>query len=238
MWRLSDRRFGPELMDDPNLRDSELEKVLIGLRRLNFISQTTNALFHLVLNVSPPKDRPLRVLDLGSGGGEVLCDLVKRLSRKGYVVHATGTDINAYSVDRSKRYAQSKNLDVSFHQLDAIAALKTIEFDLVTSVLFLHHLQEEDIFEVLRLIKQKAGVGLAMIDLERSISNYILVNLATSLVSNSKILKQDGLQSVQSALTILELKRLAKELLPSLEVERKFPCRMSVQWRRDGSSYS
>src|SRR5262245_53341187 len=73
------RRVEPEIMDQPDLAVARHHQALRGLERVNFWSAASRsiwpALAALAKELSP---RTLRVLDVGSGGG----DLVRKLHRR------------------------------------------------------------------------------------------------------------------------------------------------------------
>ena len=67
------RRFDAEMMDGPSLAEAEHRQALSGLSRLNLVAVTGRRVWNAV---KPLVDeiggtRPLRVLDLACGGGDV-----------------------------------------------------------------------------------------------------------------------------------------------------------------------
>ena len=65
----------PELMDEPGLAPEPHHAALDGLRRINFLSASAGILWPAIRNLARSVKGPLRLLDIGSGGGDVLVGL-------------------------------------------------------------------------------------------------------------------------------------------------------------------
>ena len=228
---LKKRICTPELMDNPALPLAELKLALKGLKRLTKISGSAYYLSQSIFQIVKKHPKNIRLLDLGCGDGEVFCKIVRSLIQRGILVSAIGTDINSNSLIRARDYAKQLNLPIEFIQSAALEALNLNDYDLVTSSLFLHHLEEQQLVNVFEKIKEKSKLGFVMNDLERTIPGYFLIKLATHLLSLSKIVRYDGQQSVRAALTSTEFKNLLKAL-PGAKIKRAFPCSLILSWER------
>ena len=89
---LSLRLRVPELMDSPDLESTQHYRALEGLRRINFWSRTSSY-FASALERWMTPGSSLRVLDLASGGGDVVLGLEKQLKRKGLRLQIDGCDV-------------------------------------------------------------------------------------------------------------------------------------------------
>lgn len=234
MVNLVQRIVVKETMDDLSLAKDELAQVHVGLNRLNYISCTA---FFLTREISKiiknRKQNSLTLLDLGCGGGDVLCKIVNNLKRQGLIVQAIGIDLNPHSIEEANKNAKLKKVPVEFLVADVVTALKYLTYDIVCSSLFLHHLSENTIVEIFSIIKERALIGLVMSDLERSKMGYIMTYAATRLLSRSTIVHQDGLKSVQAAFTKSEFLNLSKLAgLDNCLIDQIYPCNLLLSWQK------
>ena len=87
---LRDRR--PELMDDPALDESLHRQALKGLERVNWISGIPGLLWRTIRPLCDEvRDRPVRVLDVGSGGGDISVKLWKKAAAAGNASRRSAT---------------------------------------------------------------------------------------------------------------------------------------------------
>jgi hypothetical protein len=69
---LTTRNRQPELMDDPGLDEGLHHGALRGLARLNVVTRSSHLLWVAIRRLADEvPDRPLRILDVASGGGDV-----------------------------------------------------------------------------------------------------------------------------------------------------------------------
>lgn len=230
MTFLAQRRREPERMDDPALPAAEHEAALRGLARLNALSSGAGILWAKLKTLLPRSGgRPLRVLDLATGGGDALLGLAARARRAGALFEWAGCDVSGTALTVARRRAEAAGIKAEWFALDALADPLPGGFDVVTCSLFLHHLDDEPARIVLAKMHAAARVMSLVGDLERSIMNYGLVWLGTRLVSRSPIVHVDGPLSVRAAFTADELRRLAVSGgVESAVVTRHFPCRLRL----------
>ena len=68
-----------ELMDQPGLDEQLHRKALRGLRRVNWFSRSSGILWSAILGLARQvESRPLRVLDIACGGGDVTMAIADR----------------------------------------------------------------------------------------------------------------------------------------------------------------
>jgi 2-polyprenyl-3-methyl-5-hydroxy-6-metoxy-1,4-benzoquinol methylase len=144
-----------------------------------------------------------------------------------------GCDRSPCAVDYARRRARACEADVHFFEWDVIRKGIPGQYDIVTSSLFLHHLEEEQAIELLRAMAGAAHHLLLVNDLVRSRAGYILAYLGTRVLSTSDIVRTDGPRSVAAAFTVEELLTLARRAgLAGCRVSRRRPCRMLLEWER------
>src|SRR5215475_10732189 len=90
---LAERDRQPELMDQPGLDEGVHHKALDGLARVNAISRTVNVLWRGLRTADAFSGTgPLRVLDIGAGGGDIVIGLARSARRHGITMEVDGCD--------------------------------------------------------------------------------------------------------------------------------------------------
>jgi 2-polyprenyl-3-methyl-5-hydroxy-6-metoxy-1,4-benzoquinol methylase len=228
---LTRRAVEPELMDDPGLDPAEHQRALRGLARINRWSRSVAVLWPVLRDVAKRVSRrPVRVLDVATGAGDVPVGLWKRATAAGLSVEAEACDVSATALAHAA--ASADGAAVRFFRHDVLADPLPGGFDLVTCSLFLHHLPEADAVMVLRRMKD-AGSAVAVNDLSRSRTGYLLVWAACRLLTRSPVVHFDGPVSVKAAFTPREALALAERAgLTGAGVESRWPCRFLLTWGR------
>ena len=156
--------------------------------------------------------------------------------------HGTATqNERLLGVDRSKRalhHARSwQSSRIRWICGDALCIpLGDNNVDVVTCSLFLHHFDEPQVIQILLEARRVAAVGLVLADLTRSRLALMLTWLCTHLASRSIVFRHDGPASVRAAYTRGEMAALAHEAgLEKAHVERHFPFRMILVWKKPGA---
>jgi 2-polyprenyl-3-methyl-5-hydroxy-6-metoxy-1,4-benzoquinol methylase len=228
------RRQEPEIMDQPDLAPERHLQALRGLERINRWSGSAGLLWRPILSQAPKSlVQPLRLLDVATGGGDVPLRLWQKARRGGLELEIAGCDRSPYAVDYARRRARACQADVRFFEWDVIQKGVPGEYDIVTSALFLHHLEDEQAIELLRAMAAAAQHLVLINDLIRSWTGYLLAYLGTRVLSASDIVRTDGPRSVAAAFTVEELRALARRAgLAGTRVSRRWPCRMLLEWER------
>src|SRR4051812_28441714 len=128
-------------MDQPGLDRETHRRALDGLRTANSISRTAEMIWRGIREAGIVSDngRPLRILDIATGGGDVLIGVAKLSARQGVAVEAHGCDISATAVGYAQGVAnQAKLSDTKFFQLNVLVDALPEEYDVVMSTLFFH----------------------------------------------------------------------------------------------------
>lgn len=216
-------------MDQPDLDASQHQEALRSLARINRLSGTGWGIFRQVRELAIR--RPIRLLDLACGGGDLAIDLWTRAKRLGLPIEVHGCDISETALD----YARSRAVgtEVHFFRSDLLQDPFPAGFDVVVCSLFLHHLDESPLVELLRKIRE-SGVSLFLAsDLRRGRFGYGLAWIVTRLLSRSRIVHVDGPLSVCAAFTVDEISHLAaKAGMTGHRVWRCWPQRFLLRWER------
>ncbi len=217
----------PEWMDDPGLPEVDHLQALAGLARLNRVSCVSRTIYRrLVRYAKQIKPRPLKVLDVASGCGDLPIDWATRAARSGVPMQITATDISGVAVEATLRQARNRNVEIGILQRNCVTEGLPFGFDVVTCSLFIHHLNDFQATRLLQSMRASAAVALLVCDLERSRLNVALVALASRLVTRSSVVHHDAVASVKGAYTRAEFERLACQALAQpMVVQPQFPCR-------------
>ncbi|MDK1020613.1 MAG: methyltransferase domain-containing protein [Candidatus Hydrogenedentes bacterium] len=228
------RNLQNELMDSPELDAGRFVGSLEGLRRVNRVTGSARILQpHLESAARADASRPLRVLDMACGGGDVAITLWRRLRAQGLDVEMHGCDINPLAVEHAAEQAECQGADLRFFQLNAVADPIPPGFDVIMHSLFLHHLSGEDAVASLRKAAQAARRSVLVHDLVRGRAGHLLAYLGVRVLLCNDVCHADGPRSVEGAFTIDEAKALAEAAgLEGCSVEPKFPFRFLLTWSK------
>lgn len=236
-------------MDDPHLGQAEHRRALVGLARLNWWSRGDAGLWRQIKTearnfqtqlaaasaqeTSPAVTRRLRVLDIATGSGDLPIRLAQRAQAAGLPIQFSGCDISPTAIELATQAAAESKVPVDFFLLDAVHDSLPLDFDIITVSLFLHHLTDQQIVQLLTKVARATRRLIVVNDLVRSRWNYLTVSLATRLLSRSPIVHFDGPTSVLAALTHTELMELANTAgLSGAVLQSQFPARCLLTWRK------
>ena len=225
----------PELMDQPGLDLSEHIQALQGLRRINNVSRPGSVLWPAIARLARGKERkgrPLRVLDLATGGGDTPIKLDRQARRAGLNLEIQGCDISPQAVDYAQNQARAHKANVRFFVLDVVHDVLPSDYDVLTCSLFLHHLDETDAIILLRQMGKAARCLVLVDDLVRSRWGYCMAMVGCHLLSSSRVVHVDGPISVAGAFTPGEALSLAEQAgLQGATLTRHWPERYLLTWK-------
>jgi SAM-dependent methyltransferase len=221
-------------MDQPGLDRQRHVQALRGLEAINFWSRSASILWPpLAALAREHGGRPVRVLDVATGAGDVPLRLWQRARRAGLGLELEGCDVSATAVDHARGRAAKQQEAVRFFVRDALSEPLPAGYDAVVSSLFLHHLSEEQAADLLRRMAEAAGRLVLVSDLARSRTGWLLAYAGGRLLSRSAIVHTDGPRSVEAAFTPAEALALAERAgLTGARAQRRWPCRFLLSWRR------
>jgi 2-polyprenyl-3-methyl-5-hydroxy-6-metoxy-1,4-benzoquinol methylase len=219
-------------MDQAGLDPLEHERALVGLARINAWSGVSGTLWHPIRRVLKTSDsRPVRILDIGSGGGDVAIRLWRRAQAAGHSVEVNGWDKSDDAVKYATAQAARSRANVHFFQRDVLAAAWEDTYDVVVSSLFLHHFDDQATVLLLERMRCASRRLVLVSDLLRSFSGLILAVAGTRLLSASPIVRADGPLSVRRAFTRREIHMLAERAgLKGAKIAWRWPFRFLLSW--------
>src|SRR6266851_3551000 len=106
MHSLRHRRLQPEVMDQPDLDRARHWHALRGLARINWLSGSAGILWPSIRQLAKEANsRPLRVLDVACGGGDVSIGLYRRAAQAGLNVQIEAADVSSNALTYARRRA-------------------------------------------------------------------------------------------------------------------------------------
>jgi hypothetical protein len=141
---------------------------------------------------------PVHIVDVGSGGGDLLRQIAGRARRRGLAVQLTGIDLNPYAA-RAAEESTPKELGIEWVTGDALMYRPEKPVDIVVSSLMAHHLEDEEIIALLRWTEATAQVGWFINDLERSEWSCRMFGRLGRMVGWHRFVRHDGPVSFRRA---------------------------------------
>jgi SAM-dependent methyltransferase len=208
-------------MDDPSMTNEHLRTALQNLRWIN----RWLGGYRASADVLAPLLRAhssLRVLDVGTGGGDYLPAFVRWGQAAGCTVTAVGVDLNPVTVGHGRAWLDASlpaplrpqaRIDIG----DALALPYPDDaFDVGHAALFLHHLYDEQARRLLHELQRVSRRGIVINDLHRHPLAYAGIWSLSRLLSFSPMVQHDGPLSVRRGFRREELRTLARQAgLPS-----------------------
>jgi 2-polyprenyl-3-methyl-5-hydroxy-6-metoxy-1,4-benzoquinol methylase len=142
---------------------------------------------------------PLRILDVGSGGGDLLRQVARWAQRRGIAVELTGIDLNPYAA-RAAAESTPKQLAIKWVTGNALEYRPRKPVDIVVSSLVAHHLEDCEIVALLQWMEATAQLGWFINDLERSEFSCRMFGWLGRLAGWHRFVRHDGPASFRRAL--------------------------------------
>lgn len=225
MNRFSSRSVLPEKMDQPGVPPAEIH---IALKELEIINRLLGgyAVMSDALKKFCIKGKVLKVVDIGSGGGDMIRACSRWAFNKNYPVMFCGIDMNPemtrYSIRKTRPHPSVQFITMNVFD----PALNNLEADIFMNSLFCHHFDTPDLEKLVRILYINAKVGVIINDLHRHWFAYHSIKIITALFSRSSLVKYDGPVSVLRSLTRNEW----KEILERAGIS-KYTIRWKWAWR-------
>ncbi len=225
MRPMRERSVTGELMDDPDRSDRDLRASLRDLGRINrwFGARAfVRAYLDRVLPAWEARDagplRPLRLLDVATGGADIPIDIVAWGARRRVAVRVIAVDRHPTTArlagEAAAPYPQIRVLRADARALPFPDGC----FDACLCSLALHHLDPGDGVALLRQLHRLGRLGFLVVDLVRGWGAYAGVWLLTRC-SRSRLIRHDGPLSVRRAPSWDEYRALANASgVPGLQV--------------------
>lgn len=224
------RVLEPELMDDPGLDRDAHADALRGLARINRVSFAARAHLAPLRAAAAGLGRPVRVLDVATGSGDVAVSVAVLAARLGIDTELILADVSPVAVEAARARARAAGIAARAEVLDAIVGPLPAA-DLVLCSLFLHHLDESGVVRLLSNVRASGSRRLSVSDLRRCAAGTALARTVPRVLTRSYVVHTDAVRSARAAWTVEELRDLAGRAgLVGAVVRACFPCRMRLDW--------
>lgn len=207
---LFQRSDAAELLDLPTHDPAELDANLYDIRIVNRLAGgSAVVLKHLPRLVAQlPRDRPIEILDLATGSGDIPREVAAWAAREGRPLRLTVTDLSPQILDVASGVLANVP-DTMFAVCDARATpFPGRAFDVVLCSLTLHHFAPDDAGRVLREMDRLSRAGFILNDIRRSAAGYFAAWGASRLATRNRLTRHDMPLSVRRAYTPGELRAL------------------------------
>ena len=225
----------PEMMDDPTVDFETWRACLVDLAKVNRVTLAYRPTLAFLNRIRDgglwPQDRPVVILDVGSGYGDTLRQIGKWAGARSLDVRLQALDANPWSERAAERVQGSAGIqfiteDLFKHRDGA---------DIVLSSLFTHHLDDLSVIRFLEWQEVNARIGWFINDLERHPFSYYGFALLSRVMRWHPFVVHDGPVSIRRAFrpedwTVL----LAKAGVHQARIETWFPFRLCVSRLRGG----
>ena len=218
-----------EYMDDPSVDFDTWRACLVDLAKVNRLTlayRPTLAFLQRLLDEGRwPKDRPVVILDAGSGYADTLRQVAKWARARSLDVRLQALDLNPWSEKAAERAEGSAGIQfITENLFDHPGGA-----DIVLSSLFTHHLDEAALVRFLEWQEMNARIGWFINDLLRHPFSWFGFALLSRLMLWHRFVIHDGPVSIRRAFrpedwTVL----LAKAGVRDARVEPWFPFRLCV----------
>jgi SAM-dependent methyltransferase len=232
LLHLARRSSEPELMDATDTDYGTFRDCLRDLARVNVLSKgyhpTLAFLEGLHRHGRLSTGRPIRVLDVGSGYGDLLRVVDRWAVGQGIEMVLTGLDLSPWSA-RAAREATEEGRPIEWATGDVFA--HSGEADIVVSSLFAHHLDDAGVIRFLRWMEDRARLGWMVNDLHRHVLPYATFGPLASALRFHRFVRHDGPVSFARAFVAQDWEAfVARAGIPAnqVEIRRWFPFRLCV----------
>ncbi len=202
-----ERRRVAELMDDGEVDPAELARSLRDLRWVNrWLLGGRPAVAHVLRLARRVPNRPVRLLDVGTGAADIPLRVAGRARRAGIEMRIVATDFHPATLDLAAR-AVTGVAEISVEPADALALpYEDQSFDIAMSNTMLHHLDSREAIQAVRELGRVARYGIVVTDLRRSVWALAATRLlAATIWRGHPVTRHDGPASIRAAYTPSEL---------------------------------
>src|SRR5215469_11076429 len=198
----SKRDTTPELMDTEAVDYESFRACLVQLtqaNQLSFAYRPTLAFFRRLLREGRfPNDRPLIVIDAGSGFGDLGRRADRWAAQRGLSIEITGVDMNPWAA-RAAAEASGPARPLRWVTANLFDYRSEASADIVMSSLFTHHLPDPALVRFIKWMEETARIGWFINDLERHPLPYHFLKFAFRATRRHRFMRHDGPVSVASA---------------------------------------
>lgn len=223
MADFSERALIPELMDVEDVAFDDYRDCLRDLESVNRWTlawrPTRSYLARLADTGRIAPGRPVTILDIGCGYGDMLRRIDVWAARRGLTVELIGMDRDPRAA-RAAAEATPAGRPIRWVTGDCFASPLPDEIDLVVSSLFCHHLDDAELVRFLVWMEAAATLGWFVNDLHRHAVSYYGFVAWSRLARWHRFVRHDGPASIRRAFVAADWRRYLRAAeLPAGAVE-------------------
>jgi SAM-dependent methyltransferase len=217
------------VLDGTEVSPADYARCVRELAAANRITQAyapTLAWLERVTATGPPS-RPVSILDVGCGHGDLLRAIGRWATARGLPVSLQGLDLNPRSAPAA-RAATPPGLDIAFQTGDVLTHHPSPRPDFIVCSQFAHHLDDAGLVALLRWLGAQAARGWHVCDLERHPVAFHGFPLLCRVARWHAIMREDGVVSIARGFRRAEWLALLQRAGVRGTVQAHFPFRLSV----------
>jgi SAM-dependent methyltransferase len=210
------------LVDKPELLDLDDTPAAVKRRLLDDVERITRVLLlqrywvhrlgKMILEARRTRrGKPVRILDVGAGGGALLFRVEDWARRRRIPVELLGIDSSAEAVEGAMRRVGEEGRRVELQVGDARAIdLEDGSVDVAVTTLMLHHLPPGDVAAVLAELDRVSAVNFLAFDLRRTLPGVPALWAFLRVGRFDAPTRHDAMVSLRKGYTTVELEALCK----------------------------
>ena len=226
-WLWTDRA---ELIDGPHIDENLKRKIILGLHLKNKIfgtyKTTIDLLRPMIEDINRNENRPARLLEIGSGSGQLSFALYEELKRTNLKFELTGSDIVETYIEHANQDALKNKLPMTFKKIDAfhLEHLEENSYDIVFCLHGLHHFDPSQLSRIMAGTFKVANVAFVGVDGYRGIFNLLFMIISgafKSLLEGNFAFLHDSIISGRKLYAAKQLELLSRLSCPLSRVTAK-----------------
>ena len=180
--------------------DIPFDDIRRNLQELAFINRylgghaATLKGFGTVISNAVTSKEVIRVVEIGSGGGDNLRVIKSKAAKNGWRIQLTGVDIKQNCIEFARQAPENEGIGF------ILSDYKTVRFDdkpdIIFSSLFCHHFSDDEVVRMLQWMQQNSRIGFFINDLHRHLLAFYSIKYLTRIFSKSALVKNDAPVSV------------------------------------------
>lgn len=198
---MTNRSAATEQLDDLSLAGAPLHDALKSLEWVNRRLGNHKMVVNAISKIAADAKQPIRITDLGCGGGDLILAIASSLQKTGVPFTITGIDGN----ENSLAYARKKTAaftNINFQQADILnPSFSLNECDLLVTSHFIYHFTEEGLIGFFRQNLPFIKKAVICSELERNRLSLGLFKLLGFLLPVSKMAREDGQLAIKRSFT-------------------------------------
>lgn len=223
--------LGRELLDDPSADPAavvlSLRNIALANRWFGGATAVRQGLSRLLAGERPK--RPLRLLDLGTGSGDLAAAAMRWGQQRGLRIRPLGLERSRVAA----ALAREATIPCAVGCAGA-PPFRDQSVDVVLLSQLLHHLDPASAVRLLRVCDRLARIGVVVADLRRARLASLAFGWGARALRFDQHTIADGLTSIRRGYTGADLRSLLATAGISAVVTRSIGYRLVATWRRDG----